>query len=261
MTCTMVDREYKNTGWDKVCFTAPSTCPSSSASVNISVKSTGDGIDRLVTVAPHNCEVIRFITPFDSELSQTVQLTEPIASVATSYSDICSVFTTFFYSGNPNGGYYLKITYDGQGKPGYSCVPAWYMEFIDNSTTEVSADIGGHFISHFVLNMTGHRGEEGSGVNRRWQLILDGNVVWDQTFPDWRWYPGKGYVEPIVVSVNRRVNRAVLKCLNCGHVWIASGWAAVPGGAGGVGIQPVNILPAALVGLVAGIIAGVSQKK
>ena len=56
-------------------------------------------------------------------------------------------------------------------------------------------------------------------------LKVDGREVWRQTFPDWRWRPGQGVVQPIYVSYKGYAGDVELACENCGDIWVVSGWA------------------------------------
>ena len=218
-SCTIVDRDFYNTGWNIQRFPGPDC--GDVKQLTISVQSTGDQIDRLVILGRNNCEVARFITPFDSSLTQTESVDEPISSAAAS-GEVEVLFTTFAAGG---GGYHMTATAVGSGSPTYACIPMWFAVDLYSNGNVLSANLNNTYIyGGFVLNMTGHRYEEGA-TGRHFELYVNGQKVWDQVFPNWRWVPGIGFVQPIVIPYTGVANDVKLVCTNCGNTWIVSGWA------------------------------------
>lgn len=253
MSCVIVDREFYDTGWNKVCFTS-NNC-GRLKSLSYRAVSTGDSIDRLVAVARNGCEILRFITPFGGSISYSIDLNEPIASIAGD-GEVCVVFTTFAVGG---GGWRLNVAGTPEGVAKYSCKSMWFIEWITSDKRALSATVNS-YVTHFVLNMTGHRGEEGGGINRTFTLKVDGKEVWRQTFPNSRWYPGMPYVPPIVVEYNGYAGNVTLECNNCGDIWVVSGWATTPGGAVPLPAPRVNPIFASLA-TVSGALLGRIVKK
>jgi hypothetical protein len=214
-------REFYDTGWNKVCF--PNPCDAPSSSLSFEAVSTGDRWDRLVAVAVDGAELLRFITPFGGRISGEFKLPQELWD-ATRGREVCVLFTTFAAGG---GGWKLTVDYTSPGDSRFPKVvkyPLWFVEWITSQKRTLRGRVGAH-VDGFVLNMTGHRSEEGGGVNRTFVLRVDGREVWRQTFPDWRWRPGQGVVQPIYVSYKGYAGDVELTCENCGDIWVVSGWA------------------------------------
>ena len=222
-------REFYDTGWNKICFSNP--CDVSASAIDFEAVSTGDRWDRLVAVAVDGAELLRFITPFGDQISGELKLPRELWG-ATEGREVCVLFTTFAAGG---GGWRLTVSYMPVPPcqlPEVACGPPprvvkhplWFVEWITSQRRALSGRIGAH-VDGFVLNMTGHRGEEGGGLNRTFVLKVDGREVWRQTFPDWRWRPGQGTVQPIYVSYKGYAGDVELACENCGDIWVVSGWA------------------------------------
>jgi hypothetical protein len=126
----------------------------------------------------------------------------------------------------------------------------WFAVDLYSNGNTLTANLNNTYIDGgFVLNMTGHRYEEGA-VGRHFELYVNGQKVWEQTFPNWRWFPGCGFVQPIIIPYTGVVNDVKLVCTNCGNTWIVSGWAYT---------RPITALPlwviaaiAALLGVLVG---------
>lgn len=221
MSCQW-SREFYNTGWNKTCFSNPCDVPASA--IDFETVSTGDQWDRLVAVAVDGAELLRFVTPFGGQISGELKLPQELWG-ATRGREVCVLFTTFAAGG---GGWRLTISQmpvsPSTPFPGVVKHPLWFVEWITSQRETLSGKIGA-YVDGFVLNMTGHRGEEGGGVDRTFVLKVDGKEVWRQTFPDWRWRPGQGVVQPVYVSYKGYASDVELTCENCGDIWIVSGWA------------------------------------
>ncbi len=226
MTCRW-SREFYDTGWNKTCFSNPCNGPASS--IIYEAVSTGDQWDRLVAIAIDGSELLRFITPFGGRISGELKLPRELWN-ATRGKEVCVLFTTFAAGG---GGWRLTISHMPVSPcTQYSCptfpevvkYPLWFVEWVSSQKRTLRGHVGA-WIDGFVLNVTGHRGEEGGGVNRTFILRVDGREVWRQTFPDWRWRPGQGIVQPIYVNHKGYAGDVELTCENCGDIWVVSGWA------------------------------------
>jgi hypothetical protein len=213
-------REFYDTGWNRVCF--PNPCDVPSSAISFETVSTGDQWDRLVAVAVDGAEVLRFITPFGGRISGEFRLPKELWD-ATRGREVCVLFTTFAIGG---GGWRLTVSYTPSDPrfPKVVKYSLWFVEWITSQKRTLRGRVGA-FVDGFVLNMTGHRGEEGGGRNRTFILRVDGREVWRQTFPDWRWRPGQGVVQPIYVSYKGYAGDVELTCENCGDIWIVSSWA------------------------------------
>jgi len=221
-------REFYDTGWNKICFSNP--CDVSASAIDFEAVSTGDRWDRLVAVAVDGAELLRFITPFGDQISGELKLPRELWG-ATEGREVCVLFTTFAAGG---GGWRLAVRYMPVPPcpfPEIACLfpgvvkhPLWFVEWITSQSRSLKGHVG-TVVDGFVLNMTGHRGEEGGGVNRTFVLKVDGREVWRQTFPDWRWRPGQGVVQPIYVNYKGYAGDVELTCENCGDIWVVSGWA------------------------------------
>lgn len=221
MTCQW-SREFYDTGWNKTCFNNPCDVPASA--INFEATSTGDNIDRLVAVAVDGAELLRFITPFGGQISGELKLPQELWN-ATRGKEVCVLFTTFAAGG---GGWKLTVSYmpasPSTPLPGVVKHPLWFVAWITSQNKSLRGHVGA-YVDGFVLNMTGHSWEEGGGVNRTFVLKVDGKEVWRQTFPNWRWRPGQGVVQPVYVSYKGYAGDVELTCENCGDIWVVSGWA------------------------------------
>jgi len=227
MSCRW-SREFYDTGWNKVCF--PNPCSTPASAISFDAVSTGDQWDRLVAVAVDGAELLRLITPFGGQISGRVYLPEELWD-ATRGEEVCVLFTTFAAGG---GGWRLTVEQTPVPPCGLTremCVswrvvkyPLWFVEWITSQNRVLRGRVGAT-VDGFVLNMTGHRSEEGGGINRTFILRVDSREVWRQTFPDWRWRPGQGAVQPIYVKYKGYAGDVELACENCGDIWVVSGWA------------------------------------
>jgi hypothetical protein len=224
-TCTLVDKAFVNTGWDVVKMPGPNC--GRVTQLTVSVQSLGDPYDRIVLIARNNCEIARFITPFDTSMQQTESVSEPISSIAAS-GEVDVVFTTY-----GAGGYHLLAQAVGTGEsPVYYGIPLWFNVHMGpvedgNAGNTLSATVD-WYIDGVVLNFTGHSSQEFGGCGKTFRLYINGNEVWSyttNTFPCQRWLPGVGFVPPIIIKWSGYAHDIKLTCDNCGSYWVVSAWA------------------------------------
>ena len=214
----LIDKDFYDTGWNKIPFSHIPE-PGSEIAVHIDVTSTGDGWDRLGAIALNGCEILRFATPFDSALRQTVTIGEPVAS-AFRYPSGEAVLTTYAAGG---GGWHMKITYESRGSPSYYGIPVWFLEEMNPEKRSLKARIDA-YADYLVLNITGHSYEE--GAYRTFELLADGETIWEDVTGD-RWNPNV-FVSPMVFEVKRRIGEVELRSPDCRSYWKVSLWAASP---------------------------------
>jgi hypothetical protein len=241
-----------DTGWNVVRMPMPEGCRAACVGeLALRAESLGDQWDRLVAVGVDGCEVLRLITPFDAKIEVARSLLDrPESWLFYQARELWLVFTTWEVGG---GGWRLEL-----GRAEAPCArrpirayPLWFVAHLGaEGKKKLTAQVGAR-VDGFVLNMTGHRQEEGGGVNRTFILRVDGREVWRQTFPDWRWRPGQGVVGPVYVRYSGHAGTVELECPDCGNVWAVSGWAyaygaGVPRGALTAAVSFCTALAAAL---------------
>jgi hypothetical protein len=227
-----LSRELHDTGWNVVRVPLPGECRGACIqALALRATSLGDGWDRLVAIGVDGCEVLRVITPFDAKIEVARSLLDrPESWLLYRARELWTVFTTWEAGG---GGWRMEL---GKSEAPRAwrpirTYPLWFVEHLgEGGRNRLAARVNAR-VDSLVLNVTGHRHEEGGGVNRTFVLRVDGREVWRQTFPDWRWRPGCGVVEPVYVEYSGYAGTVELECPDCGNMWAVSGWAYAYGGA------------------------------